>query len=95
MTMKDQRIKVIGEMLSGMRVIKLYGWELPFIRKVSNIRDKEIVSLREIAYVNTITSFIWTCAPFLVSFFTFAVYVLSSDDNVLDAKKAFVSVCFV
>ena len=91
MIKKDERVKVIGEMLSGMRVIKLYGWEVPFIRKISTIRDMEIVQLREISYINTISSFLWTCAPFLVSFFTFMVYVLSSDQNVLDPKKAFVS----
>ena len=56
MVKKDERVKVIGEMLTGMRVIKLYGWEVPFIRKVSCIRDKEIVQLREIAYISTITS---------------------------------------
>ena len=36
-------------------------------------------------------SFIWTCAPFLVSLVTFAVYVLSDKNNVLDAQKAFTS----
>ena len=35
MKMKDDRVKVINELLSGIRVIKLYGWEIPFIGKVS------------------------------------------------------------
>ncbi|KAJ6225732.1 hypothetical protein RDWZM_004277 [Blomia tropicalis] len=94
MIKKDERVKVIGEILSGIKVIKLYGWEYPFIRKITWIRDKEIVQLREISYINTITSFLWTCAPFFVSFVSFTVFVLSNASNVLDAKKAFVSLAF-
>ncbi len=32
-----------------------------------------------------------SCAPFLVSLVTFATYVLSDPNNVLDSEKAFVS----
>lgn len=28
MKKKDERVKVVGEILGGMRVIKLYGWEV-------------------------------------------------------------------
>ena len=74
-----------------MKVIKLYGWEIPFISKVNTIRDSEINMLKNISYISAFTSFLWTSAPFLVSFVTFALYVMVSDQNVLDAKKAFVS----
>lgn len=91
MKLKDERVKVINEFLGGMRVIKLYAWEIPFIGKVTDIRERELQNLKLISYVNAVTSFLWTCAPFLVSFCSFAVFVLISDENVLDAKKAFVS----
>lgn len=91
MKLKDERVKVINELLNGIRVIKLYAWEIPFIRKVSDIRSVELSHLKHIAYISSVAAFIWTSAPFLVSFVTFAIYVLISDENVLDAKKAFVS----
>ncbi|OTF77184.1 hypothetical protein BLA29_002535 [Euroglyphus maynei] len=91
MKKKDERVKVINELLNGIRVIKLYAWEVPFIRKVSNIRNSEIDYLKKNGYLHSVTSFLWTCAPFMVSFVTFTIYVLSSDDNVLDPQKAFVS----
>ncbi|KAL5238885.1 hypothetical protein ACI65C_006295 [Semiaphis heraclei] len=88
---KDQRVKLMNEILSGIKVLKLYAWERSFEQKVLDIRGKEIKVLRTAAYLNTATSFIWACAPFLVSLVTFAVYVLSDDSHVLDAQTAFVS----
>lgn len=47
--------------------------------------------LKQAAYLNAGTNFLWTCAPFLVSLATFGTYVLIDDTHVLDAQKAFVS----
>ncbi|KAL1139319.1 hypothetical protein AAG570_006305 [Ranatra chinensis] len=88
---KDERVKMMNEILSGIKVLKLYAWEPSFEKQVLKIRDKEMQVLKEAAYFNATTSFIWACAPFLVSLVTFAVYVLSDENNVLDSKKAFVS----
>ncbi|XP_055876897.1 multidrug resistance-associated protein 1-like isoform X3 [Biomphalaria glabrata] len=91
MSLKDARIKLMNEILNGIKVLKLYAWEGSFEEKVLDIRNKELKVLRKSAYLNAVSSFFWTCAPVLVSLTTFAVYVLSSTDNVLNAEKAFVS----
>ncbi|KAM8717859.1 hypothetical protein ACLKA7_004542 [Drosophila subpalustris] len=91
MKYKDQRVKLMNEVLSGIKVLKLYAWEPSFEKQVLDIRDKEIATLRSTAYLNASTSFLWSCAPFLVSLVTFATYVLIDENNVLDAKKTFVS----
>uniref|UniRef100_A0A0K8SLI1 ABC-type glutathione-S-conjugate transporter n=1 Tax=Lygus hesperus TaxID=30085 RepID=A0A0K8SLI1_LYGHE len=88
---KDERVKMMNEILSGIKVLKLYAWEPSFEQQVLKIRNKEVKVLRESAYFGAATSFIWACAPFLVSLVTFAVYVLVDEKNVLDAKTAFVS----
>jgi len=88
---KDERVKMMNEILNGIKVIKLYAWEYPFMEIVTNIRDKEMKKLIEMAYFGCVSTFVWTCAPFLVSLVTFAVYVLSDETHVLDAQKAFVS----
>ena len=36
----DERSKLTNELLTGMKVIKLYGWEEPFKRKVENVRNQ-------------------------------------------------------
>ncbi|XP_039496021.1 multidrug resistance-associated protein 1 isoform X7 [Drosophila santomea] len=91
MKYKDERVKLMNEVLSGIKVLKLYAWEPSFEKQVLDIRDKEIATLRSTAYLNAGTSFLWSCAPFLVSLVTFATYVLIDENNVLDATKTFVS----
>ena len=34
----DERVKVMNEVITGIRVIKMYGWEDAFHRLVANIR---------------------------------------------------------
>ena len=64
---KDERVKLMNEVLNGIKVLKLYAWEPSFEQQVLKIRDKEVKVLKQAAYLNAGTSFIWSCAPFLVS----------------------------
>ncbi|XP_072401346.1 multidrug resistance-associated protein 1 isoform X12 [Diabrotica undecimpunctata] len=89
---KDERVKLMNEILNGIKVLKLYAWEHSFEDQVLKIRNKEIKVLKQAAYLNAGTSFIWSCAPFLVSLVTFATYVLVDEKNILDANKAYVSI---
>jgi len=89
--LKDQRIKVTNEVLNGMKALKMYAWEINYQERLASIREKELVQLKKAAWLNAFISFTFVCAPFLVSFTTFAVYVLIDDKNVLTAEKTFVS----
>ncbi|XP_058980638.1 multidrug resistance-associated protein 1 isoform X16 [Musca domestica] len=90
MKYKDERVKLMNEVLSGIKVLKLYAWEPSFEKQVLEIREKEIATLKSTAYLNASTSFLWSCAPFLISLITFGTYVLVSDENVLTPTKVFV-----
>ena len=50
-----------------LQVLKLYAWEPSFEKKVADIRNKELDVLKKAAYLNAISTFFWTSAPFLVS----------------------------
>ncbi|NXQ50905.1 MRP1 protein, partial [Catharus fuscescens] len=91
MKSKDNRIKLMNEILNGIKVLKLYAWELAFREKVLEIRQKELKVLKKSAYLAAMATFTWVCAPFLVALSTFSVYVLTNKTNILDAEKAFVS----
>ncbi|KAL0992606.1 hypothetical protein UPYG_G00095640 [Umbra pygmaea] len=91
MKSKDNRIKLMNELLNGIKVLKLYAWELAFKDKVSAIRESELQVLKKAAYLGAVSTFTWVCAPFLVALSTFTVYVMVDERNVLDAQKAFVS----
>nr|XP_006125161.1 canalicular multispecific organic anion transporter 2 isoform X3 [Pelodiscus sinensis] len=91
MCYKDSRIKLMNEILSGIKVLKLYAWEPSFEEKVLEIRKNELHVLKKAAYLNSLSTFAWISAPFLVALTTFAVYVSVDERNILDAEKAFVS----
>ncbi|CAO2641732.1 Multidrug resistance-associated protein 1, partial [Lemmus lemmus] len=91
MKSKDNRIKLMNEILNGIKVLKLYAWELAFQDKVMDIRQEELKVLKKSAYLAAVGTFTWVCTPFLVALSTFAVYVTVNENNILDAKKAFVS----
>lgn len=66
MNKKDLRIKVLNEVLSGIKVIKFYAWENPFKELIMKIRAGELAVLRKYTLLNAAYSFTWTCAPFMV-----------------------------
>jgi ABC-type multidrug transport system fused ATPase/permease subunit len=90
MELKDQRIKMINEVLSGIKVVKLYAWEQSFLDSISEIRKQELRQLRHIAYISAVMTFTYSCAPFMVSVATFATYSLTGHD--LTPEKAFVGI---
>ena len=90
---KDNRVKMMNEVLQGIKILKLYAWEPSFENLISDIRTKETNIMKKVAYLSAGTSFIWSCAPYVVSLVTFATYVLVDPENhVLNAEKAFVSI---
>ncbi|XP_062705317.1 multidrug resistance-associated protein 1-like [Aedes albopictus] len=91
MNIKDERVKKMNEILSGMKVLKLYAWEPSFQADIVDVRSGEIDILRTMAYYGAATFFVWSMAPFLVTLASFAVYVLIDENNVLDPQTAFVS----
>ncbi|MEQ2184112.1 hypothetical protein GOODEAATRI_004572 [Goodea atripinnis] len=64
---KDARIKLMNEILNGIKVLKLYAWENSFKDKVLAIRQKELNVLRKTAYLGALSTMAWTSAPFLGS----------------------------
>nr|XP_046256958.1 canalicular multispecific organic anion transporter 1 isoform X2 [Scatophagus argus] len=92
MKFKDTRLKIMNEILNGIKILKLYAWEPSFQKQVEDIREKELKVMRKFAYLSSVSTFIFSCAPALVSLATFSVFVGVSSDNVLTAEKAFTSI---
>ena len=87
---KDKRIRQMGEILNGIKVIKLYAWEIPFLKRIFGTRTSEVGYLYKAAYLNGVNTFTFTLMPFLVSIVTFMVYVYGLGKP-LTSSKAFVT----
>nr|QNH67878.1 ATP-binding cassette transporter subfamily C member 1 X2 [Brachionus rotundiformis] len=88
---QDTRLKIINELLNGIKIIKFYGWELCFKKIIDAVRQRELKVITKIANFNAISYFAWTLAPFLVSIVSFGLFVFINDAKNLTAEAAFVS----
>uniref|UniRef100_A0A9J7YN69 ABC-type glutathione-S-conjugate transporter n=1 Tax=Cyprinus carpio carpio TaxID=630221 RepID=A0A9J7YN69_CYPCA len=95
MTYMDGRIKLMNEILSGIKILKFYAWENAFRERILGCREKELNALKksQILYSISIASF--NSSTFLIAFAMFGVYVLIDENHVLDAQKVFVSMALI
>jgi ATP-binding cassette, subfamily C (CFTR/MRP), member 1 len=88
----DLRVKMMNEILNGIRIIKFYAWERPFGSEVGRLRSKELQALTRLAYTSAIGfSLILLSAPIIQPILVFLTYV-AIQDKPLDAATAFTTV---
>ncbi|XP_056411570.1 ATP-binding cassette sub-family C member 4 isoform X4 [Hyla sarda] len=86
----DTRIRTMNEVISGMRIIKMYAWEQSFTKLVNDIRKKEIAKVLQSSYLRGINLASFFVASKIIVFVTFTTYVLLG--NVISASRVFVAV---
>eukprot|EP00117_Sycon_ciliatum_P032486 scpid8147/ scgid4352/ Multidrug resistance-associated protein 7; ATP-binding cassette sub-family C member 10 len=90
MEKKDGRVKVMAEILRGIRVIKFYAWEAVFGGKVEKLREEELSNLKGRKYLDALCVYLWAATPVMISLLTFGTYVALG--HKLTAAKVFTSV---
>ncbi|PIO39546.1 hypothetical protein AB205_0075530, partial [Aquarana catesbeiana] len=86
----DIRIRTMNEVISGMRIIKMYAWEQPFTELVNQNRKKEISKVLRSSYLRGLNLASFFVASKIIVFVTFTTYVLLG--NVISASRVFVAV---
>ena len=41
----------MNEILAGIKVLKLYAWEIPFIKKILQIRKEESDTIKKVGFI--------------------------------------------
>lgn len=67
MKQKDRRIKLLSEVLNGIKALKLYAWEDSFNSLITEARKSELQTLRKSSYIQAFMDFTWQSSLFLVS----------------------------
>jgi ATP-binding cassette subfamily C (CFTR/MRP) protein 4 len=85
----DIRIRIMNEIIKGIKVIKMYAWETSFSNLVANARKEEIEIVQTTCLFKAICDiFFFVSIPIVIGF-VFNAYV--SMGNVLTAEKAFLT----
>jgi len=90
MKAKDGRVLLMNEILQGIKVLKLYAWEIPFMKRVEEFRVKEITSIKQNGVLQAFLYLTFSAAPLFLTLATFICYVfIDPDNNILTAEKVF------
>ena len=74
MQRSDKRVKLENETLSGIKIVKLNGWEQPMLDNIGAVRASELAIAKNLAYLNALVSALITCMPTLVAVAAFTLY---------------------
>jgi ABC-type multidrug transport system fused ATPase/permease subunit len=84
----DERVQLTREIITSLRILKYFAWEMPFSKKVDEIRAKELSLVLKRAYSQAM---VWAVA-FSVPVFTAAsALIIYSLNNTLEPSKVFSS----
>ncbi|KAI9172997.1 hypothetical protein H9P43_007128 [Blastocladiella emersonii ATCC 22665] len=93
---KDMRIKLLNEVISGMKTVKLYGLEDYFKRKLVALRDTEQAALRRLWQALSVVIGVSNSTHILVFLLTFVSYALIGPaDKPLTPQRMFVSMSYL
>jgi ABC-type multidrug transport system fused ATPase/permease subunit len=74
MVWTDKRAKLLQELLGGMKLIKFFAWENPFLDRISGYRKHEISHVRSILLIRAANTAVAMSTPAMASVVAFLVY---------------------
>ncbi len=93
--LQDARIKTMSEVLTGIRVVKSYGWEKYFMKLVKKLRDKELKSTINTSLISALSNLSLGITIFAVAGISFATFIYIDENNQLNPNIAFVSLTII
>ncbi|KAM4711154.1 ATP-binding cassette sub-family C member 4-like isoform 2-T2 [Anableps anableps] len=86
----DTRIRIMNEVVCGIRIIKMYAWEKPLSALITEVRRKEICQILKSSYLRGLNMASFFASSKITVFVTFTVYALLG--NPITASCVFVTV---
>ncbi|KAG0073648.1 hypothetical protein BGZ90_011416 [Linnemannia elongata] len=77
----DNRMRLMNEILAGIKIVKLYGWEDSFKRRVTTYRDQELVNLKFFGKLQVFMSTMFQSLPMVTGLISFSVYATVGGPN--------------
>ncbi|KAF9143708.1 hypothetical protein BGX30_014957 [Mortierella sp. GBA39] len=74
LTAMDNRIRLINEVLSGVKIVKLYGWESSFRDKIAVFRQLELAILHTIGVIFSYMNILFSSMTLLMALVSFSLY---------------------
>lgn len=74
----DQRVSLTQEILSSVRFVKFFGWEMAFLGRLKDIRDREIHAIQILLAIRNAINAVSMSLPIYASMLSFICYSLTN-----------------
>ncbi|KAF9911676.1 hypothetical protein EC991_002794 [Linnemannia zychae] len=88
MDTKDERMDTLNEMLGAIRIVKFFGWEDQFVKKITVAREKELKRTKDTYVKIVFADIIWMMTP-LVNTVVILLAYTKLFGNEISASKIF------
>ncbi|KAF3000376.1 hypothetical protein E8E14_006009 [Neopestalotiopsis sp. 37M] len=76
----DQRVSLTQEILSSVRFVKYFGWEMAFLERLKDIRTREIHAIQILLAIRNAINAVSMSLPIYASMLSFIAYSLTRHD---------------
>ncbi|KNE58349.1 hypothetical protein AMAG_03933 [Allomyces macrogynus ATCC 38327] len=73
----DRRVKLVNELLQGMKVVKLLAWERPFLAKIEEERHHELALVTRVLVLKSVLIGVAIAVPSLSAVLLFSIYAIN------------------
>ncbi|KAF8598170.1 ABC transporter [Ceratobasidium sp. AG-I] len=80
MVWTDKRAKLLQELLGGMRILKFFAWETPYLERIAQFRNNELKYIRSLLLIRSGNNAVAFSLPVLASVLAFVTYSLAGHD---------------
>ncbi|PSC76242.1 multidrug resistance-associated 1 isoform X1 [Micractinium conductrix] len=70
----DARVKLATEVITGIKAIKLYAWEQPYVDRITQLREKELRQIRKATLLGCVNNLVWGGGPIIISLAALLTY---------------------
>ncbi|KAG0204740.1 hypothetical protein BGX28_003401 [Mortierella sp. GBA30] len=82
----DARLRLMTEILSNIKIVKLYGWEDAFREKVDAIRSQELHAQKLLTTINALLTIVFSSVTLLMALATFTLFATVGGPNMTPGK---------
>ncbi|XP_071446866.1 ATP-binding cassette sub-family C member Sur isoform X2 [Hetaerina americana] len=84
----DERLRKTNEILQGIKLLKLYGWEEVYLKEIEKIREKELHLLDKDSFYWAVMTFLTHASSVLVTLVTFGTHLAIAEEDSLSLTPA-------
>eukprot|EP00755_Sulcionema_specki_P021424 Sspe_Gene.74191::Locus_45697_Transcript_1_1_Confidence_1.000_Length_4003::g.74191::m.74191/K05673/ABCC4; ATP-binding cassette, subfamily C (CFTR/MRP), member 4 len=92
-SLTDRRVKIVNEVISGIRLVKMYTWEIPFSRAVAAVRNLETRHVRSANFLRALNLALYFSTTHIMMFVMLSIYVATG--GTVTPDKVFVPLMYL